>query len=53
MQIWILIVITTLAPNKILYDPYLETFSEQDCLKQAEFVLSRQPEVQTYCVKKK
>jgi len=53
MQTWILILITTLGPNKILYNPYLETLSEQDCLKHAEFVAQRQPEIQTYCVKKR
>jgi len=53
MQTWILIVITILGSNKILYDPYLQTTSEQACLKQAEFVAQRQPEVLTYCVKKR
>jgi hypothetical protein len=53
METWILILITTLGPNKILYDPYLETTSEPACRKQAEFVRLRQPEVQTFCVKKR
>ena len=53
MEIWILVLITTLGPNKVLYDPYLETTSEQACRKQAEFVQQRQPEVQTFCVKKR
>jgi hypothetical protein len=53
METWILILITTLGPNKLLYDPYLETTSEQACRKQAEFVQQRQPEVQTFCVRKK
>lgn len=53
METWILILITTLGPNKVLYDPYLETTSEQACRKQAEFVQQRQPEVRTFCVKKR
>lgn len=53
METWILILITSIAPNRILYDPYLETTSEQACWKQAEFVKQRQPEVETFCVKKK
>ena len=53
MEIWILILITTIGPNKFLYDPYLETVSEQACLKQAEFVRIRQPEVQTFCIRKR
>lgn len=53
MEVWILILVTVLGPNKILYDPYLETVGEQACLKQAEFVKQRQPEIETFCVKKK
>lgn len=49
---WILIVITTLSHDKILYDPYLETTSQQACEQHAEFVRARQPEVRTVCVKK-
>lgn len=53
MEIWILILITTIAPNKILYDPYLETVSEPACKKHAELVRQTKPEVQTFCVKKR
>jgi len=53
MEVWILVLITQLGPNKILYDPYLETRNEQDCIKQSQFVSLRQPEVKTICVKKK
>lgn len=44
---------TMLGPDRILYDPYLETVGQAACLKQAEFVQQRQPEIQTFCVKKK
>ena len=53
METWILVLVTTLGPNKILYEPYLETTSKQACQQQAEFVQLRQPEVQTFCVKKR
>ena len=53
METWILVLVTTLGSNKILYDPYLETASKQACQQQAEFVQMRQPEVKTFCVKKK
>jgi hypothetical protein len=53
MEIWILVLVTTLGPNKFLYDPYLETVGEQACRKQADFVRIRQPEVETFCVRKK
>jgi hypothetical protein len=53
MEVWILVLVTTIAPNKILYDPYLETVSEQACSKQAEFVRQRYPEAQIFCIRKR
>ena len=52
MEIWILVLVTTLGPNKLLYDPYLETVGEQACRKHADFVRLRQPEVETFCLNK-
>ena len=54
MEIWILILVINLGPDKFLYDPAFETVSKEACQKQADFVRqTRGDAVQTFCVKKR